>query len=164
MRSSNSSLVAVVSAVLLVAGCSASPTGTTDPASTAPGGAFARGGTHPFAFGDVTKPCYKELFNLYNVSATITGTRATSASGLQKLKDGLRLKANDAYSDMSKTPPKAGEAQQKMTDYDTKILSEFAGNKLSAGDLALLRGATPEFPPAKDSPLGASQGCIATFQ
>lgn len=164
MRSANSSLIAVVGAVLLVAGCSASPTGTTDPASTAPVDvSFARGGTHPYAFDDVGNDCYTELFNLYNVSATITGTDATSASGLQKLIAGLRLKANDAYYDMSKVPPKAGEAQQKMTDYDTKILSEFARNKLSAGDLELLRGATSG-DPVSGSPLGLSQVCIAGFQ
>ena len=160
MGSSRLSRIAVVGAVLLVAGCDA-PMGSTGPSALAPGDVMlAKGGTHPYAFGDVTKPCYAELFNLYTVSANITGTRATSASGLQKLKDGFRLKANDAYYDMSKTPPKAGEAQQKMTDYDGVVLSQFAGTKLSSGDVTMLRGVLTGSPTA-ESPLGAAQACIA---
>ena len=158
MGSFRLSRIAVVGLALLAAGCDA-PAGS-GPSATDQG---ARDGGYPYAFGDNTNPCYQELFALYTASGSVTGTQATSKAGLQKIKDGLQTKANDAYYEMSTVPPKADGAQLKMTDYDSKLLSLYAGGKLSGDDVKMLRGITTDSPdPA--SLLGMAQACIAGFQ
>ena len=159
MASSKPFRLAVVGLVLIAAGCDA-PAGS-EPSGIGQG---ARDAAAPYAFGDDTKPCYTELFALYNASVGITGTKSTSAAGLQRIIDGLQTKANDAYYAMSQVPPKADGAQQKLTDYDAKLLSGYDGNKLSSEDMKQLRGVVPPSSPDLTSPLGAAQACVAGFQ